>query len=106
MDDGNDDSGHSSDPLQPVEMSDILASKESTVLPPHMRCAAHRLNLVAAVDSEDGLCNKVSKTIYRSLMAKCQSLWNFQSRSVKGHNLTISVINQYRTLQLNQLVLF
>lgn len=72
--------------LQPIEVTDIFdqipdAESESLYeLPPHMRCAAHRLNLVAT--NIGGLDNDKAKKVYRSLTGKLQAVWNKQNYSV------------------------
>lgn len=65
---------------EPLEEEDPLET--SYELPLHFKCAAHRLNLIAATDSTRGLESPVCKKIYRSLLAKLQAIWNKQSRSV------------------------
>lgn len=74
--------------VRPTEIQDILSydpvdeNVECYELPTHFRCTAHRLNLIAAKDSEAGLNNPICKKWYRSLIGKLQALWNKQSRSV------------------------
>lgn len=66
-------------------VDDILASSNGEYrLPVHHRCACHTLNLVATKDACAAEDNAVYKKTFRSTFAKCQALWNKQSRSVQA----------------------
>lgn len=72
-----------------IEISDVLDvdmtmnSLENLTLPPHQRCAAHTLNLVATVDSEEALNDTTYKRNSRRVFAKCQALFNKQNQSTQ-----------------------
>lgn len=59
-------------------------SENTYSLPPHLRCAAHTLNLVAVHDAESACNDAQYKKIMRSTMAKCSAAWNKASRSTQA----------------------
>lgn len=50
-------------------------------LPPHQRCAAHMLNLIATNEVDKAASKGPSRKVYRSAMGKCASIWNKAHRS-------------------------
>ncbi len=67
-----------------VEVGPILddvAEPMAYVLPPHQRCGAHTMNLIAVKDAEAACENAAYKKVSRSAMGKCAALWNKVSRS-------------------------
>jgi hypothetical protein len=56
-------------------------NQRQKTLPPHMRCAAHTLNLVATVDTEQAMEDEDFKIAYKHAMDKARGLWNAQCRS-------------------------
>jgi hypothetical protein len=55
---------------------------DAAVLPVHMRCAAHTLNLVATADAEKALLDDTFQAASTTAMRKARQLWNAQSRSI------------------------
>jgi len=51
-------------------------------LPPHQRCAAHTLNLIATVDANDAEKYAAYKAISKKVFSKCQAIFNKQNQSV------------------------
>ncbi|CAK8685788.1 unnamed protein product [Clavelina lepadiformis] len=74
-----------------VNMQEILPiieeaqESECYVLPKHIRCAGHTLNLVGTVDTENVFCQPGAfKSIYKNAFEKAEELWNSQSSSTKA----------------------
>ncbi|KAA0721319.1 hypothetical protein E1301_Tti021445 [Triplophysa tibetana] len=72
-----------------VEFTDVAAflqetKKDDYHLAAHQRCACHSLHLVATKDAEAAVEDSSFKKISRAAFAKCQSLWNKQSRSTQA----------------------
>ncbi|KAL1481040.1 hypothetical protein MTO96_050521 [Rhipicephalus appendiculatus] len=71
------------DEIRPAELTGILNAPDGSecVLPPHIRCAAHTLNLVATSDSaaaeHDAQYSRISKSVFK----KCPALWSKQGQS-------------------------
>ncbi|XP_016662810.1 uncharacterized protein LOC103310757 isoform X1 [Acyrthosiphon pisum] len=69
--------------VRSVEIFDILDNAiidhlDSLTLPPHQRCAAHTLNLIATVDILAADNDVAFKRISRRVFGKCQTLFNRQ----------------------------
>ncbi|KAF7198979.1 putative LOC107373015-like protein, partial [Nothobranchius furzeri] len=81
---GDDDDEEDGEDVIFTDVSDVLstAADEGIVLPPHLRCASHTLNLISCSDVDKWLLsNPTTKNIYRSATAKCTALWSKASRS-------------------------
>ena len=58
-----------------------LEEPNDFVLPTHIRCFAHTLNLVASSDSSNALKNEHYKKAFGTAMDKCKKTWNLLSKS-------------------------
>ena len=56
-------------------------------LPPHYRCAAHTLNLIATTDADHAELDSAYKKLSRSTFAKCQALWNKSGRTTAANEI-------------------
>ena len=76
------------------ELSD---ENDNIILPEHMRCCSHTLNLIATTDADKALADGAYKKIYRQSMAKATALWNLTSRSTKAADAVCAILG-YRFL--------
>lgn len=81
--------------LEPVALDSIMGEPhdEQYTLPPHFRCAVHRLNLIAS-DAEKALTNPVCKKVYRSLMGKVTQIFNKQTRSTLASDTIMAELGE------------
>lgn len=97
-----DDEMDSTDDVQFADVSAVLQEEQEEeelnfFLPPHHRCAAHTLNLIATTDLDKAASQGVSRKLYRSAMSKCAAIWNKAHRS-SGAADAIEEIAQMRCL--------
>ena len=70
------------DEPEAVEVDEDLHNHRATsILPAHMRCAAHTFNLIACKDSKEALKDAKFRSVSRRATGKAQALWNAQNRS-------------------------
>lgn len=84
--DASDDDDEEVVVADPVEITDILSGGDAEGntdihLPPHLRCASHRLNNVATTDSLKANDDPEFRRKSRNAQAKCTALINKQDRS-------------------------
>ncbi|KAH7939129.1 hypothetical protein HPB52_007089 [Rhipicephalus sanguineus] len=75
---------------EPVQLCSLIDSVEEGKLrlPPHHRCSAHTMNLIASVDAAraDSVDTDYAR-IKQSVFSKCQKLWNKQGQSAQAADL-------------------
>lgn len=88
------------------EHNEDLLDDDTLILPPHQRCAAHTLNLIAVKDTEQAMEDASYKKVFRSTFAKCSKLWAKQNQSTQvadhingtcGVYLKTPVLTRYAT---------
>jgi len=58
----------------------LINNNNNLVLPHHLRCASHTLNLLATTDFHNALKNSTASRIHYSVFGKCTTLWNASRR--------------------------
>lgn len=70
------------EPEEFIPVQEVLEQNDDiSILPKHMRCAAHTMNLVASADADKALDDDQFSGACTSAMTKAKQLWNCQSRS-------------------------
>jgi hypothetical protein len=84
------------DILNRYQNSDVDGEEDEPmiVLPPHMRCCSHTLNLVATTDVSKGIstAGKQFKKVHNQSMAKASALWNLTSCSTKASDAAFEIL--------------
>lgn len=62
------------------DVDDENRSENSIVLPNHLRCASHTLNLLATTDFEKLIRGTAVSRVHHPAFGKCTSLWNLSRR--------------------------
>lgn len=84
-----------------IEISGLLESEHVDVesynisLPPHQRCAAHSLNLIASVDIQEAEKDSLYKMISRKVFGKCQAIFNKQNQSTVAADTIKNYLGRY-----------
>ncbi|XP_029346297.1 uncharacterized protein LOC107884470 isoform X2 [Acyrthosiphon pisum] len=76
------------------ELSDV-DNLISISLPPHQRCAAHTMNLIASVDIKDAEKDLAYRTISHKVFKKCQGIFNKQNQSTLSADIIKNHLGRY-----------
>lgn len=60
----------------PHSSTNLINDNNNLLLPHHLRCASHTLNLLATTDFHKALKNSTSSRIHYPVFGKCTALWN------------------------------
>nr|XP_012226038.1 PREDICTED: uncharacterized protein LOC105674340 isoform X1 [Linepithema humile] len=64
----------------PYLSMNLISNNNNILLPHHLRCASHTLNLLATTDFHNALKNSTASRIHHPLFGKCTALWNASQR--------------------------
>lgn len=98
MSDSDDDDGGNDDPAVDFEyvmtdgVTSYKAETDAVILPDHLRCCSHTLNLIATTDAESALQSASYKKLYRQSTAKTSAIWNLTSRSTKAADAAFQIV--------------
>lgn len=91
-----------------IDVDDSLTtSKHPLILPQHLRCASHTLNLIATTDINKSIeSNPSISRIHHPTLAKCSTLWNASGRpksaeiifSILGHKLSYPCVTRWNSM--------
>ena len=73
-------------------VNDDESEEPVIVLPRHMRCCTHTINLVATTDAQKACDDKQYKRTHNAAMAKAAALWNLTSRSTKAADTAFDIL--------------
>ena len=96
--DSDDDDGGNDDPAVDFEyvmtdgVTSYKAETDAVILPDHLRCCSHTLNLIATTDAESALQSASYKKLYRQSTAKTSAIWNLTSRSTKAADAAFQIV--------------
>lgn len=89
-----------SDDISTIELTNVLESPNvekclDFSLPPHQRCAAHTLNLIAVNDIREAEKDVAYKLMSRRVFGKCQKLFNKQNQSTLSADQIKKYLGRY-----------
>ena len=89
----NNDDMTLTDILNEYQSAQTEDDETAVVLPPHMRCCSHTINLIATTDVNKAVnFDKKYKKIHNQAMAKASALWNLTNRSTKAADTAFDIL--------------
>lgn len=84
-----------------IEITNALSSEQNidqllnVLLPPHQRCTAHTLNLIASVDTQEAEKDFAYRTMSLNVFKKCQAIFDKQNQSTLCADIIKNHLRQY-----------